>query len=55
MNIGHLLVCKKSMYSDSQGLQFTINIYVVSKPQWEDGRKNIAILPKSPLPIPNGR
>ncbi|WP_018277778.1 DUF4304 domain-containing protein [Teredinibacter turnerae] len=45
-----LIGLQKSMYSDSQGLKFTINIYVVSKQQWEEGREQYSYFPKKPSP-----
>jgi hypothetical protein len=43
-----LIGLQKSMYSDSQGLKFTINIYVVSKQQWEEARERYSYFPKKP-------
>ncbi len=43
-----LIGLQKSMYSDSQSLKFTINIYVVSKQQWEEGREKYSYFPKKP-------
>ena len=45
-----LIGLQKSMYSDAQGLKFTINIYVVSKQQWDDGRERYSYFPKKPSP-----
>jgi len=43
-----LIGLQKSMYSDSQGLKFTINVYVVSKKQWEEGRNKYSYFPQKP-------
>jgi len=43
-----LIGLQKSMYSDSQGLKFTINVYVVSKSEWEDGRSKYSYFPQKP-------
>ncbi|WP_075186754.1 DUF4304 domain-containing protein [Teredinibacter haidensis] len=45
-----LIGLQKSMYSDSRGLKFTINIYVISKLQWDEGREQYSYFPKKPYP-----
>lgn len=40
-----LIGLQKSMYSDSQGLKFTINVYIISKQQWDDGREKYSYFP----------
>lgn len=45
-----LIGLQKSMYSDSQKLKFTINIYVISKQQWDEGREQFSYFPKKPSP-----
>lgn len=43
-----LIGIQKSMYSDSESLKFTINLYVVSKKQWEAGREKYSYFPQKP-------
>jgi len=43
-----LIGLQKSMFSDSTGLKFTINLYVVSKAEWEATRQDRSYLPAKP-------
>lgn len=43
-----LIGLQKSVYSDASGLKFTINLYVVSKAEWESARKQRSYLPAKP-------
>ncbi|WP_170114207.1 DUF4304 domain-containing protein [Kangiella spongicola] len=43
-----LIGFQKSLYSDSQGLKFTINIYVVPKQEWEESREKYSYFPQKP-------
>ncbi|WP_445370109.1 DUF4304 domain-containing protein (plasmid) [Methylomonas sp. HW2-6] len=43
-----LIGLQKSMFSDSNGLKFTINLYVVPKEDWESARQKLSYLPVKP-------
>ena len=43
-----LIGLQKSMYSDSKGLKFTINLYVVPKQQWDAERERYSYFPQKP-------
>jgi hypothetical protein len=43
-----LIGFQKSMFSDSDGLKFTINLYVVPKEHWEAERRERSYLPTTP-------
>jgi hypothetical protein len=43
-----LLCLQKSMFSDSNGLKFTINLFVVTKVQWDMAREEKSFLPEKP-------
>ena len=45
-----LIGVQKSMYSDSKELKFTLNLYLVSKEEWELGKEKFSFLPKKPTP-----
>jgi hypothetical protein len=45
-----LIGFQKSMFSDSQELKFTINIYVVNKSEWNSARSERSYFPAIPTP-----
>ena len=45
-----LMGFQKSMFSDSIDLRFTINLYIVTKDEWEIARSTKSYYPKKPTP-----
>ena len=45
-----LLGFQKSMFSDSTDLRFTINLYVITKDEWEIARSKKSYYPAKPTP-----